>query len=110
FWRGELAKIGAKTGRLRPDWRTRALVWLARRFGPQFVLPTLSTLEQRDVGSYDSQPEAVAGGLPATERSHNRVVQALASSFPTGAAGGPPARRPRAPPPPAHPPPPPAPP
>jgi VIT1/CCC1 family predicted Fe2+/Mn2+ transporter len=29
----------------------------------------------------------VAGGLPSAERSHNRVVQALASSFPGGAAG-----------------------
>jgi VIT1/CCC1 family predicted Fe2+/Mn2+ transporter len=88
FWRGQLARIGATAGRLRPEWRSRTLAWLARRFGPQFVLPTLSTLEQRDVGSYDAQPEAVAGGLPAAERSHNRVVQALASSFPTGAAGG----------------------
>jgi vacuolar iron transporter family protein len=87
FWRGQLAKIGAKADSPRPDWRTRSLVWLARRFGPQFILPTLSTLEQRDVGSYDSQPEAVAGGLPSAERSHNRVVQALASSFPAGAAG-----------------------
>src|ERR1700744_3660529 len=49
FWRGQLAKIGAKAGALRPEWRTRALGWLARRFGPQFVLPTLGTLEQRDV-------------------------------------------------------------
>ena len=88
FWRGQLARIGAAAGRLRPEWRSRALAWLARRFGPSFVLPTLSTLEQRDVGSYDAQPEAVAGGLPAAERSHNRVVQALAASFPTGAAGG----------------------
>jgi VIT1/CCC1 family predicted Fe2+/Mn2+ transporter len=88
FWRGQLARIGASAGTLRPEWRSRALGWLARRFGPQFVLPTLSTLEQRDVGTYDSQPEAVAGGLPAAERSHNRVVQALASSFPDGAPGG----------------------
>jgi vacuolar iron transporter family protein len=88
FWRGQLTRIGAKAGKLGPDWRTRSLVWLARRFGPQFVLPTLSTLEQRDVGTYDSQPEAVAGGLPAVERSHHRVVQALATSFPGGASGG----------------------
>jgi VIT1/CCC1 family predicted Fe2+/Mn2+ transporter len=87
FWRGQLAKIGAKAGPVRPEWRPRALAWLARRFGPQFILPTLSTLEQRDVGTYDSQPEAVAGGLPSAERSHNRIVQALASSFPGGAAG-----------------------
>jgi vacuolar iron transporter family protein len=87
FWRGQLAKIGAKVGSLSPDWRTRSLVRLARWFGPQFVLPTLSTLEQRDSGAYDRQPEAVARGLPADERSHDRVVTALASSFPTGAAG-----------------------
>src|SRR5580704_19001000 len=60
FWRGQLAKIGAQTGSLTPAWRTRALARLARWFGPQFVLPTLSTLEQRDSGTYDSQPEAVA--------------------------------------------------
>jgi len=89
YWRAQLAKIGAKApGSLRPDWRTRALVRLARWFGPQFVLPTLSTLEQRDSGTYDSQPEAVARGLPAAERSHNRIVQALATSLPGGAAGG----------------------
>src|SRR5258708_309216 len=87
FWAGQLARMGGKAGATRPDWRTRALAWLARRFGPQFVLPTLSTLEQRDIGTYDSQPEAVAGGLPSAERSHNRVVQALASSFPAGAPG-----------------------
>ncbi len=63
------------------------MVWLARRFGPQFVLPTLSTLEQRDSGQYDQQPEAVAGGLPAAERSHNRVVEAMASAMPGGASG-----------------------
>jgi VIT1/CCC1 family predicted Fe2+/Mn2+ transporter len=87
FWRGQLTRIGAKISALRPDWRTRSLAWLARRFGPQFILPTLSTLEERDVDTYDAQPEAVAGGLPSAERSHNRVVQALAASFPAGAAG-----------------------
>src|SRR5271163_3832122 len=88
FWRKQLASIGAKVvGTLRPDWRSRALVWLARRFGPQFVLPTLSTLEERDSGQYDRQPEAVAGGLPEAERSHNRVVEAMAAAMPGGASG-----------------------
>src|SRR5580700_4086367 len=79
FWKKQLSRIGAAAPARRPGWRTRALVWLARRFGPQFVLPTLGTLEQRDSGMYDQQPEAVAGGLPAAERSHNRVVEAMAS-------------------------------
>ena len=87
FWKKELGRVGATARALRPGWRTRALVWLARRFGPQFVLPTLSTLEQRDSGMYDQQPEAVAGGLPAAERSHNRIVEAMETALPGGASG-----------------------
>src|SRR5262249_20600230 len=73
-------------------WRTRALAWLARRFGPQFVLPVIGALERRDSGQYDDQPEAVARGLPSAERSHNRIVQAIEESIPRGPSGGPPAR------------------
>src|SRR5690349_15495842 len=77
FWRRQLDRIGARAERLGLGWRTRALAWLARRFGPRLVLPTINTLEQRDVGHYDDQAEAVAGGLPAAERSHARVVRAI---------------------------------
>jgi VIT1/CCC1 family predicted Fe2+/Mn2+ transporter len=87
FWRKQLDRIGARVGRLGLGWRTRALAWLARRFGPQFVLPTINTLEQRDSGQYDAQAEAVAGGLPAAERSHARIVQAIESSTPGGLQG-----------------------
>jgi vacuolar iron transporter family protein len=87
FWHKQLDRIGARVGRLGLGWRTRALAWLARHFGPQFVLPTINTLEQRDSGQYDAQAEAVAGGLPAAERSHARVVQAIESSTPGGLQG-----------------------
>jgi vacuolar iron transporter family protein len=87
FWRKQLDHIGAHAGRLGLGWRTRALAWLAHRFGPQFVLPTVNTLEQRDSGQYDAQAEAVAGGLPADERSHARIVQAIESSTPGGLQG-----------------------
>jgi len=87
FWRKQLDRIGARAGRLGLGWRTRALAWLARRFGPQFGLPTINRLEQRDSGQYDAQAEAVAGGLPAAERSHARVVQAIESSTPGGLQG-----------------------
>jgi vacuolar iron transporter family protein len=87
FWRAQLLRLGAKVPRLRPDLRTRALAWLARRFGPGFVLPTLNALEREDSAQYDAQPEAVAGGLPAAERSHARIVQAVASAEPSGLEG-----------------------
>jgi vacuolar iron transporter family protein len=88
FWQGRLAAIGRGAPRLRPGFRTRALIWLARRFGAAFVLPTVNTLEQLDSGAYAAQPEAVAGGLPAAERSHARIIQALAAApSPTALSG-----------------------
>lgn len=88
FWRAQLAQVGAKAGSLRLGWRTRAMAWLARRFGAQFVLPAISNLEQRDSTQYDQQAEAVAGGLPQAERSHKRIVQAIVGSIPGGLSGG----------------------
>ncbi|MFI4989167.1 MAG: VIT1/CCC1 transporter family protein [Alphaproteobacteria bacterium] len=78
FWRKRLEALGKRLPRLSPSFRTRALAWLARRFGPAFVLPAVNTLERMDSGSYDAQPEAVAGGLPQAERSHARILKAIA--------------------------------
>ncbi|HTP84871.1 MAG TPA: VIT1/CCC1 family protein [Alphaproteobacteria bacterium] len=77
FWRRQLGRVGVSVRNLKTGWRTRALGWLARRFGPQFVLPTINTLEARDSTQYDVQPEAVAGGLPGMERSHARILRAI---------------------------------
>jgi VIT1/CCC1 family predicted Fe2+/Mn2+ transporter len=79
---------GEKIPNIRPGMRNRTLRWLARRFGPQFVLPTINTLEQLDSGQYDEQPEAVAVGMPAMERSHARIIEALGTDNPQGLAGG----------------------
>src|SRR5208282_4840890 len=87
YWKDHIAAIHQNVPKLRPGFRTRALAWLARRFGPAFVLPSINTLEQLDSGTYDTQPEAVAGGLPAAERSHARIIEALAAPSP-GAFGG----------------------
>jgi VIT1/CCC1 family predicted Fe2+/Mn2+ transporter len=88
YWRKHLREVGAGVPLLRPDFRSRALRWLARRFGPQFVLPTINTLEHIDSGQYDKQPEAVAGGLPRMERSHARIIEALAADNPGALMGG----------------------
>jgi len=90
FWHKQLARIGVESNPTNPRHlgaRTRALIWLIRRFGPQFVLPTVSALERRDSGQYDTQPEAVAGGLPRAERSHRRIVWAIERAVPGGLSG-----------------------
>ena len=80
FWRSRLDNAGAASGRVRPSARARVLGWLARRFGAAFVLPTVAAGEARDSAQYDNQPDAVAAGLPADERSHRRIVQAVESA------------------------------
>src|SRR5271166_6089784 len=87
YWRNHIAAIDHRVPKLRPGFRARALAWLARRFGPAFVLPTVDTLEHLDSGTYDAQPEAVAGGLPAAERSHARIIEALAAGAPGALSG-----------------------
>jgi vacuolar iron transporter family protein len=87
FWRRKIDAVGQRIPSLQPSFRTRALAWLARRFGPAFVLPTIDRLEHMDSGTYDAQPEAVAGGLPAAERSHARIIAALAAPSPAGFSG-----------------------
>ena len=88
FWRKRLDRLGVKAGRGGLGWRTRALAWLARRFGPQVVLPIIQTLERSDMAQYDMQPEAVAAGLPQAERSHSRIIEAAARPAHGGLSGG----------------------
>ena len=54
FWKRKIEGIGQRLPKLHPSFRTRALSWLARRFGPAFVLPTINTLEHLDSGTYDA--------------------------------------------------------
>ncbi len=86
FWRKKLRRAGVHVPPMAPGLRTRAMAWLARRFGPAFVLPTINILEHADSSAYDQQPDAVGGGLPAVERSHARVITAIAGA-PGGLAG-----------------------
>jgi vacuolar iron transporter family protein len=81
FWRKHLEDAGAPVPVVRPSWRTKLLIWIARRFGPDIVVPTLRTLEEVDRDVYDDQPESRDTLLPSQERSHARVLSRL-----TGAA------------------------
>lgn len=86
FWEAKLRAAGQPIPPIRLNWRTRALIFLARRFGPAFVLPNIEPLEQIDSHKYDLQPEARVGGLPQQEQSHARLLRAITSN-PLGARG-----------------------
>lgn len=84
FWEDKLREAGRPAPPRAIGWRTRVLGWLARRFGPSFILPALDEMERADRHSYEGQPETAGSRLPAEERSHARLLREIAG----GAAGG----------------------
>jgi VIT1/CCC1 family predicted Fe2+/Mn2+ transporter len=79
FWRKKLTEAGVTIPDIKPGWRTQTMIWLAKRFGPSFVLPTITSNEKADSGAYAGQPEAEAAHMSAEEQSHARLVSAASA-------------------------------
>jgi len=88
FWEGKLRDAGAKVSRRRPSFRSRVIVWLARRFGTQSVIPALAMKEQAGRHGYDDQPDALAAKLPSVEHSHARLLSTISRGPAPGMEGG----------------------
>lgn len=84
-WRQRLAEAGVDTSGMRVGWRNRALMAIARWFGPGMVVPTIAEREAADQDMYDEQSEALAR-MPGDERSHARLFRELAGG--RGVEGG----------------------
>lgn len=87
FWEEKLRAAGKPLPPRRIGWRTRTLIWLARRFGPGFVVPTLALNEQGDSHFYSRTPETKGTPLAAQEQSHQRLLQSIAGAAPRGVEG-----------------------
>ncbi len=87
FWRQKLEETGSLIPTARPSWRTRVLIWIARRFGPALVLPTVTAREWADQAKYDTQVEAASFGLPEAEHQHARILQLIGRERPSGLPG-----------------------
>jgi VIT1/CCC1 family predicted Fe2+/Mn2+ transporter len=79
IWRDRLMAAGDEDLPWQAGWRTRTLIWLARRFGAGLILPTIAAQEAADSDRYRGQPDAVEAGMPADERSHARLFRAIAA-------------------------------
>jgi VIT1/CCC1 family predicted Fe2+/Mn2+ transporter len=85
-WEQRLREAGVSVPAIRLNWRTHVLGWLARRWGPALVLPTLADIE-RDAGSeYAGDPDRTVQGMARDERGHARMFRALAEN--TQISGG----------------------
>jgi VIT1/CCC1 family predicted Fe2+/Mn2+ transporter len=79
FWAAKIKEAGASVPEFQATWQTATLIWLAQRFGAQFVLPTITNRENSDSGTYANQPEAEAAAMSAEEQSHARLLSAASS-------------------------------
>lgn len=80
FWRRRLREAGVTEAAevvARPGWRTRVLIWAARRLGAEAVLPAIAGQETRDRAVYDSQRESRSTAMPHQERYHARLLSRL---------------------------------
>src|ERR687890_761121 len=88
FWEQKIRDAGQTVPERRVGWRTRVLGWLARRFGPQFVLPTVAAQEQVDSGGYATQSETSSTLMPSEEGSHARLLREISTGSSMGLEGG----------------------
>src|SRR5271170_1765428 len=87
FWEERLRSLGEAAGERRPSWRSRVLVWLARRLGPGAVLSTIAAKEAVDRNVYVKQPETSGTPMSAQEQWHTRVLGQLLRTQPQGLSG-----------------------
>jgi rubrerythrin len=64
IWADYLSKSGQTLPSYTAGWRTHLIIWLAKRFGVNSVLPMVSSMERGASHEYDTQPEARAAGMP----------------------------------------------
>jgi VIT1/CCC1 family predicted Fe2+/Mn2+ transporter len=86
-WEKKLTELKVSIPPRRPTWRATTMIWLAKRFGPQFVLPTITSNEKADSQAYDGQSDEEAKEFSLDEKSHARLL-AMASHSTGGLPGG----------------------
>ena len=77
FWETQLEARGIEPGPRTPSWRARVLRWFALRFGARIILPTVASREAAGQNDYAGQAETAHTRMPAQERSHARVLNAM---------------------------------
>jgi VIT1/CCC1 family predicted Fe2+/Mn2+ transporter len=77
LWEERLESLEAPVPDRRPLRRTRILAWFARRLGPGVITQLMASTEKAGRTMYDDQPEASGTSLPADERSHAVILDAL---------------------------------
>ncbi len=85
-WEEKLKAANVPVPAFQLAWRTRTLIWIARRFGVGAVLPAMTSMENKGTHSYAQQ--SGAGDMAATEQSHARLLRTIGQTVRGGLEGG----------------------
>lgn len=85
-WVGVMKEGGLEPPPFTPTMRTRTLVWLAKKFGPEMALPGMQAMEQQGTQTYQGIEGAKT--MAAEERSHSRLINQIAGGMRGGIEGG----------------------
>ncbi len=90
-WAEKIQQTGQPAPIFHPTWRQRALLWLARRFGPAMVLPSIQAMERDGSSGYALQSGGSAGAptthMARQERSHAMLISQISTSLSGGMEG-----------------------
>ena len=85
-WAEKMRAEGGVVPEFKPLFRTRALIWLAKRMGPGVILPAMQTMETDGAGSYLAQ--GASKQMAGEEQSHNFLLGQIARTATRGGMEG----------------------
>lgn len=85
-WVEKLRQMGLDEPDFKPTWRTRALIWLGRRFGPGMILSAMQNMEQTGTHDYARQPGAAQ--MARQEQFHGILLRSISRTVRGGVEGG----------------------
>jgi VIT1/CCC1 family predicted Fe2+/Mn2+ transporter len=85
-WEAKAKEKNLTLPEFKPDWRTRTLGTLARKFGPSTILPIIQNAENTGASMYNQMPEA-SKSMQADEQSHSRLINQIITSTTGGLSG-----------------------
>ena len=84
-WADRMKAGGGVVPEFKPVWRTRVLIWLARKMGPGVILPAMQNMEMDGASSYIAQGASPA--MAGEEQSHNFMLRQIARTTRGGMEG-----------------------
>ncbi len=84
-WEEMIIQSGAQIPPYKPTMRTRLLIWLAKRFGPEMVLTGLQAMEKDGTNKYRANKES--GTFASNEQTHAIVLNQLRRTLRGGIEG-----------------------